>query len=160
MSGLRFSKKCQISKKETGTSGKNPPETRCIFCLYSRAFSCACVRAHAPFLSLHPPLSLTPPLPLRSAAGVKKWLGQKPTVCCVPLMCFSDSYLNASVVSVGGALSSYLGGYAADRWGSKKKVPLVSFVSVIRVDTQAVGAVLFSLFRHASGLAPPPSRQS
>ncbi|CAM9848940.1 unnamed protein product, partial [Hapterophycus canaliculatus] len=26
------------------------------------------------------------------------------------------SYLNASVVSVGGALSSYAGGYAADRW--------------------------------------------
>eukprot|EP00904_Undaria_pinnatifida_P006879 jgi/Undpi1/3320/HiC_scaffold_15.g06693.m1 len=26
------------------------------------------------------------------------------------------SYLNASVVSIGGALSSYLGGYAADRW--------------------------------------------
>lgn len=45
-------------------------------------------------------------------------VGKKMTFCCETLdgfLWFSDSYLNASVVSVGGALSSYLGGYAADR---------------------------------------------
>ena len=43
--------------------------------------------------------------------------GEKPfdVFCFVVCFWFSDSYLNASVVAIGGALSSYLGGYAADR---------------------------------------------
>lgn len=44
-------------------------------------------------------------------------------VCCVfgislpwVMLATADSYLNASVVSIGGALSSYFGGLAADRY--------------------------------------------
>eukprot|EP00611_Tribonema_gayanum_P031372 TRINITY_DN9058_c0_g1_i3.p1 TRINITY_DN9058_c0_g1~~TRINITY_DN9058_c0_g1_i3.p1 ORF type:complete len:202 (+),score=68.49 TRINITY_DN9058_c0_g1_i3:363-968(+) len=62
------------------------------------------------------------------------------------------SYLNASVVAVGGALSAYVGGLAADKWGASGQRRANLLVPAIGA-AAAVPALALTLYAPSFGLS-------
>ena len=63
-----------------------------------------------------PSLAFGPRDAVASASGTRRAEARHPLSRARSLLSLRYSFFNATVVSLGGALSSFLGGRAADRW--------------------------------------------